>query len=205
MKSSRTSRLAKVVAPTSSIALLAAGCSSGASKDAAQPASADNPVTLTVTTFGTQGLDPLYKQYEKENPGVTIEATNIDTGGNALTDWKTKQAAGAGLPDAQAVEEGWLGQVMTVSGSFTDLNEYGASDPLALYIHDCVDRLPVADAGRPQTPTLQVALGQLQSARYVDYTIVMTGALMATIPLLLLFVVAGKQLVSGIMAGAVKG
>ncbi len=57
----------------------------------------------------------------------------------------------------------------------------------------------------PQTPTLQVALSQLQSARYVDYTIVMTGALMATIPLLLLFIVAGKQLVSGIMAGAVKG
>lgn len=128
VKSSRTTRLAKVVALTSSIALLAAGCSSGASKDAAQPASADNPVTLTVTTFGTQGLDPLYKQYEKENPGVTIEATNIDTGGNALTDWKTKQAAGAGLPDVQAVEEGWLGQVMTVSDSFTDLNEYGASD-----------------------------------------------------------------------------
>lgn len=57
----------------------------------------------------------------------------------------------------------------------------------------------------PQNPTLQVALSQLQSAKYVDYTIVMSGALMATIPLLLLFVVAGKQLVSGIMAGAVKG
>ena len=57
----------------------------------------------------------------------------------------------------------------------------------------------------PQNPTLQVALSQLQSARYVDYTIVMAGALMATIPLLVLFVVAGKQLVSGIMAGAVKG
>ncbi len=57
----------------------------------------------------------------------------------------------------------------------------------------------------PQNPTLQVALSQLQSARYVDYTIVMAGALMATIPLLVLFVVAGRQLVSGIMAGAVKG
>ncbi len=57
----------------------------------------------------------------------------------------------------------------------------------------------------PQNPTLQVALSQLQSARYVDYTIVMAGALLATIPLLLLFIVAGKQLVSGIMAGAVKG
>ncbi|WP_345763004.1 carbohydrate ABC transporter permease [Diaminobutyricibacter sp. McL0608] len=57
----------------------------------------------------------------------------------------------------------------------------------------------------PQNPTLQVALSQLQSAKYVDYSIVLTGAVMATIPLLILFVLAGKQLVSGIMAGAVKG
>ena len=57
----------------------------------------------------------------------------------------------------------------------------------------------------PQNPTLQVALSQLQSAKYVNYSIVLTGALMATIPLLILFVLAGKQLVSGIMAGAVKG
>ena len=74
------------------------------------------------------GLDDLYAQYEEENPNVTIKATNIDTGGNALTDWKTKQAAGAGLPDVQAVEEGWLGQVQAVSDSFTDLTEYGAND-----------------------------------------------------------------------------
>jgi cellobiose transport system permease protein len=57
----------------------------------------------------------------------------------------------------------------------------------------------------PQNPTLQVALSQLQSAKYVDYTIVLAGAVLATLPLLVLFVVAGRQLVSGIMAGAVKG
>lgn len=57
----------------------------------------------------------------------------------------------------------------------------------------------------PQNPTLQVALSQLQSARYVDYTIVLAGAVLATIPLLVLFVAAGRQLISGIMAGAVKG
>ncbi|WP_416348853.1 carbohydrate ABC transporter permease [Microbacterium sp. STN6] len=57
----------------------------------------------------------------------------------------------------------------------------------------------------PQNPTLQVALSQLQSAKYVDYSIVLAGAVMATIPLLVLFILAGKQLVSGIMAGAVKG
>jgi cellobiose transport system permease protein len=57
----------------------------------------------------------------------------------------------------------------------------------------------------PTNPTLQTALSQLQSGYYIDYSIVLTGAVMATIPLLVLFVVAGKQLISGIMAGAVKG
>jgi cellobiose transport system permease protein len=57
----------------------------------------------------------------------------------------------------------------------------------------------------PQNPTLQVALAQLQSARYVDYTIVLAGAVLATIPLLILFVAAGRQLIAGIMQGAIKG
>lgn len=56
-----------------------------------------------------------------------------------------------------------------------------------------------------QNPTLPVALSLLQSNYFVDYSIVLTGVLLATVPLLLLFVFAGKQLVSGIMAGAVKG
>lgn len=56
-----------------------------------------------------------------------------------------------------------------------------------------------------QNPTLPVALSLLQSNYFVDYSIVLAGVLLATIPLLILFVFAGKQLVSGIMAGAVKG
>jgi cellobiose transport system permease protein len=56
-----------------------------------------------------------------------------------------------------------------------------------------------------QNPTLPVALSLLQSNYFVDYSIVLAGVLLSTIPLLLLFAVAGKQLVSGIMAGAVKG
>jgi cellobiose transport system permease protein len=54
-------------------------------------------------------------------------------------------------------------------------------------------------------PTLPVALSLLQSNHFVDYSIVLAGVLLSTIPLLLLFVFAGKQLVSGIMQGAVKG
>jgi cellobiose transport system permease protein len=54
-------------------------------------------------------------------------------------------------------------------------------------------------------PTLPVALSLLQSNFFIDYSIVLAGVLLSTIPLLILFVVAGKQLVSGIMQGAVKG
>jgi cellobiose transport system permease protein len=54
-------------------------------------------------------------------------------------------------------------------------------------------------------PTLPVALQLLQASYFKDYALIMAGVTMATIPLILLFIVAGKQLVSGIMAGAVKG
>lgn len=56
----------------------------------------------------------------------------------------------------------------------------------------------------PANPTLPVALQQLQAAHFVDYSLVLAGAVLATIPLIVLFVVAGRQLVSGIMQGAVK-
>jgi len=56
-----------------------------------------------------------------------------------------------------------------------------------------------------QNPTLPVALSLLQSNYFVDYSIVLAGVVLATIPLLLIFIFAGRQLVSGIMAGAVKG
>jgi len=54
-------------------------------------------------------------------------------------------------------------------------------------------------------PTLPVALSLLQNNFFIDYSIVLAGVLLSTIPLLILFAVAGKQLVSGIMQGAVKG
>ena len=56
-----------------------------------------------------------------------------------------------------------------------------------------------------QNPTLPVALSLLQSNYFVDYSVVMAGVILSTIPLLILFIVAGRQLVSGIMQGAVKG
>ncbi|MEV0489546.1 carbohydrate ABC transporter permease [Streptomyces atratus] len=56
-----------------------------------------------------------------------------------------------------------------------------------------------------QNPTLQVALGQLSASYTPDQSIVMAGALISTLPLLVVFVIFGKQIVGGIMSGAVKG
>ena len=54
-------------------------------------------------------------------------------------------------------------------------------------------------------PTLPVALQLLQGTFFKDMSLVMAGVVLSVIPLLLLFIAAGRQLVAGIMQGAVKG
>jgi cellobiose transport system permease protein len=53
-------------------------------------------------------------------------------------------------------------------------------------------------------PTVQFSLSQLASQYYTDYTLMFTGTLIATVPLLLVFILFGRQLISGIMDGAVR-
>ncbi|MFP5415636.1 MAG: carbohydrate ABC transporter permease [Actinomycetes bacterium] len=54
-------------------------------------------------------------------------------------------------------------------------------------------------------PTLPVALQLLQASYFKDYSLIMAGVVTATLPLVLVFLIAGRHLVSGIMQGAVKG
>lgn len=110
-------------------------------------------------------------------PFELIEAARVDGASMIRTFWHV------GLPAARPA--------MAILGLFTFMTAW-------------TDYMwPLIVAG--SNPTIQVALSQLQSAKYVNYPVVLAGAVMATIPLLILFVVAGKQLVSGIMQGAVKG
>jgi len=132
MKWSRT-RSAKFLAVGAAAALLLAACGGdneepGGGDDTSAPEQNDEPVTITITTFGTFGYEELYEEYMELHPNVTIEATNIDTGGNARTDTFTKIAAGSGLTDIVALEEGWLGAIMEVSDAFEDLRDYGIED-----------------------------------------------------------------------------
>lgn len=132
-------------------------------------------VPTLVTAFGVFFM----RQYLVDViPDELIEAARMD-GANQFRTFLT-----VGLPAARPA--------MAILGLFTFMTAW-------------TDYLWPLIVLSPQNPTLQTALSQLQSGFYIDYSIVLTGAVMATIPLLVLFVIAGKQLISGIMAGAVKG
>jgi cellobiose transport system permease protein len=56
-----------------------------------------------------------------------------------------------------------------------------------------------------QNPTVQVALAGLGSGYVPQRSVIMAGTLLGTLPVLIVFGVLGKQIVGGIMQGAVKG
>ncbi|NEA33457.1 carbohydrate ABC transporter permease [Streptomyces sp. SID13031] len=53
-------------------------------------------------------------------------------------------------------------------------------------------------------PTVQFSLSQLATQYYTDYTLMFSGTLIATVPLLLVFILFGRQIIGGIMDGAVR-
>ncbi|MBX3030092.1 MAG: carbohydrate ABC transporter permease [Chloroflexi bacterium] len=65
---------------------------------------------------------------------------------------------------------------------------------------------PLIVLGKPESFTAQVALRQIQNTAYVtDFGVDMAGTVIVTLPLLILALVVGRQLIKGIMEGAVKG
>lgn len=64
---------------------------------------------------------------------------------------------------------------------------------------------PLLVLNSPEHFTVQVAIKQLRAAYFIDYAAQMGGSFLATIPLLLMFVLVARRLVSGVMEGAVKG
>jgi cellobiose transport system permease protein len=57
----------------------------------------------------------------------------------------------------------------------------------------------------PQNPTVQVALSTLAGGHYMDYTLVLAGTALATLPILVVFGLFGRRIIGGVMEGAVKG
>ncbi|MEV4343347.1 carbohydrate ABC transporter permease [Actinoplanes sp. NPDC049596] len=63
---------------------------------------------------------------------------------------------------------------------------------------------PLITLNGTEFPTSMVALSDLASGNYVIYRRVLAGAFVATVPLIVLLLLGGRQLVRGIMEGAVK-
>jgi cellobiose transport system permease protein len=63
---------------------------------------------------------------------------------------------------------------------------------------------PLITLGGSDYPTSMVALSDLASGTYVLYRRVLAGAFVATIPLLVMLFIGGRQIVRGIMEGAIK-
>ncbi|NEE02191.1 carbohydrate ABC transporter permease [Phytoactinopolyspora halotolerans] len=57
----------------------------------------------------------------------------------------------------------------------------------------------------PGNPTVQISLRTLNSAYHQDLSQIFAGMVIATVPLLLIFVFFFRQIISGIMEGATKG
>jgi cellobiose transport system permease protein len=54
-------------------------------------------------------------------------------------------------------------------------------------------------------PTVQVALNNLGSGYVPDTAVIMAGTLVGTLPVIVVFLLLGRQIVGGVIAGAVKG
>ncbi|MEW2358997.1 carbohydrate ABC transporter permease [Spirillospora sp. NPDC029432] len=56
----------------------------------------------------------------------------------------------------------------------------------------------------PDNPTVQLSINNLANAYFKDYTLMFAGTTVAILPLLVVFVVFGRQIIGGIMEGAIK-
>lgn len=56
----------------------------------------------------------------------------------------------------------------------------------------------------PANPTVQISLRTLNAAYFADNSQIFAGTLIATLPLFVVFVLFGRQIIGGIMEGAVK-
>jgi cellobiose transport system permease protein len=54
-------------------------------------------------------------------------------------------------------------------------------------------------------PTVQVAIDNLNAGYVPDMSVILAGTLLGTLPVLAVFILLGRQIVGGIMQGAVKG
>lgn len=111
------------------LVLVLAACngeeSEGAENDK-NGASGEN-VELTLWAWPGFGLEELAKEYEENNPGITINIQESEYGA-VHENLITALASGSGAPDISAVDQGYLARMKQNSEHFYNLYDYGAAD-----------------------------------------------------------------------------
>ncbi|WP_037816897.1 MULTISPECIES: ABC transporter substrate-binding protein [Amycolatopsis] len=107
-------------------AVSAAACGGGGG-DVPAAAGPNEHVDLTLATFTEFGYEALIPEYERLHPNIKITHRKTGQGGPYAQDMMTKLAAGSGLADVQAVEEGHLSDILSKSSKFNDLSQIGPS------------------------------------------------------------------------------
>jgi cellobiose transport system permease protein len=59
--------------------------------------------------------------------------------------------------------------------------------------------------GNQSNHTIQIALRNMNQTYYADYALVLAGTFMSLIPLIIVFIIFARQMIAGVMEGAVKG
>src|SRR6476660_4208615 len=82
--------------------------------NSAGPCGTTEPTTVTVGLFGTFGFkeNGLYDQYKKVCPNITIKEDVVTQSADYWTRLKTRLASGSGLDDVQAIEIGFVADVV---------------------------------------------------------------------------------------------
>jgi cellobiose transport system substrate-binding protein len=137
-------RLASTVMAASVALLGLAACSNDSSSSgggddvsSAKPCGTDKPTTVTVGLFGTFGFkeNGLYDEYKKVCPNITVKEDVVTLSADYWTRLKTRLASGSGLDDVQAIEIGFVADVVkNHSQQFVNFNKVaGAADIKAAF------------------------------------------------------------------------
>ena len=142
----RSSRLAASAAALMALTLGAAACGSGGSSDddskavsSSKPCGTDEDTTVTVGLFGTFGFkeNGLYDEYMKKCPNITIKEDVVTQSADYWTRLKTRLASGSGLADVQAIEIGFVADVVKNHGDqFVNFNDVADADKIKASFYD---------------------------------------------------------------------
>ncbi|KHL10667.1 UNVERIFIED_CONTAM: ABC transporter substrate-binding protein [Mumia flava] len=122
-----TTRRSRWLASAAALVAMTAFATACGSDDSAS-GSDDEEITLRVNLFGKFGYADLYKQYEDENPNITIVETAEGDLGAYNTQLQQRIAAGTGAGDIVAIEEGQAVNFLQAADQFVNLQDHGAND-----------------------------------------------------------------------------